>query len=116
MGFKFGSLTVNSNISTKGSVKVDSGASQLPGMFGKTAPVKIKDTCFPKPQKNEILIFGDNHARGCAVNLTSSLKQTFVVVGSVMPGSRLEHITSLAHSEISHLSHNDFVIIWGGTN
>jgi hypothetical protein len=33
-----------------------------------------------------------------------------------MPGSRLEHITSLARSEISHLRRNDFVVIWGGTN
>jgi hypothetical protein len=48
-------VIVNRNISTKCSVKVDSGASQLPGMFGKTAPVKIKNTCFPKPQKYKIL-------------------------------------------------------------
>ena len=33
-----------------------------------------------------------------------------------MPGSRLEHITGLARSEISHLSRNDFVVVWGVTN
>jgi hypothetical protein len=37
-------------------------------------------------------------------------------MGTVMPGSRLEHIMSLAHREISHLRRNDFVVIWGGTN
>ena len=37
-------------------------------------------------------------------------------MGTVMPDSRLEHITSLARREISHLHHNDFVVIWGGTN
>jgi hypothetical protein len=45
-------VIVKSNISTKCSVKVDSGASQLPGTSAKTAPVKIKNTCFPKPRKN----------------------------------------------------------------
>jgi hypothetical protein len=110
------SVIVKRNISTKGSVKVDSGASQLPGTFRKPAPVKIKNTCFPKPRKNKISIIWDTHARGCAANLTSSLKESFEVVGSVMPGSRVEHITSLARSEISHQSRNDFVVIWGGTN
>ena len=37
-------------------------------------------------------------------------------MGTVMPGSRLEHIMSLAHREISHLCCNDSVVIWGGTN
>jgi hypothetical protein len=38
------------------------------------------------------------------------------VMGTVMPGSKLEHIMNLVHGEISHLHRNDFVIIWGGTN
>ena len=37
-------------------------------------------------------------------------------MGTVMPVSRLEHITSLARREISHLRRNDSVVIWGGTN
>jgi hypothetical protein len=37
-------------------------------------------------------------------------------MGSVMPGSRLEHITNLARSDISHMNRNDFVVVWGGTN
>jgi hypothetical protein len=37
-------------------------------------------------------------------------------MGSVMPGSRLEHITNLAHRDISHMNRNDFVVVWGGTN
>ena len=54
--------------------------------------------------------------RGCTTNLKSSLNETFEVMGSVMPGSRLEHITSLAHSDISHMNRNYFVVVWGGTN
>jgi hypothetical protein len=34
----------------------------------------------------------------------------------VMPGSRLENITRLAHREISQLHHHDSVIVWGGAN
>ena len=37
-------------------------------------------------------------------------------MGSVMPGSRLEHITNLARRDISHMNRNDFVVVWGGTN
>jgi hypothetical protein len=59
---------------------------------------------------------GDSHAGGCAANLKSSLNQTFEVMGSVMPGSRLEHITNLAHRDVSHMNRNDFVFVWGGTN
>jgi len=78
--------------------------------------VKIKNKCIPKPQRNKILIIGDSNARGCSAELSSSLDTTFEVMGAVMPGSRLEHITRLARREISHLHHNDFVIIWGGAN
>jgi hypothetical protein len=90
---------------------VDSGASKLPGRVGKTAPVKTKNNCFSKPRKNKILIIGDRDARGCAADFSSSLNGTFEVTGTVMPGSRLEHITSLARHEISHLRRSDFVVI-----
>jgi len=59
---------------------------------------------------------GDSRARGCVANLSSSLNETFEVMGTVMPGSSLEHITSLARREMSHLDRNNYVVIWGGTN
>ena len=43
-----------------------------------------------------------------------TLGETFEVKGTVMPGSSLEHITSLARREISHLHRNNFVVIMGG--
>ena len=62
------------------------------------------------------MVIGDSHARGCAANLKSSLNENFEVMGTLVPGSRLEHITNLARSDISHMNHNDFVVVWGGTN
>jgi len=54
-------VIVNRKITTKGSYKVNSGASQPPDTAKKTA------------RKHKILIIGDSHARGCATNLKSSL-------------------------------------------
>jgi len=51
----------------------------------KRANVKIKNKCISKPQRNNILIIGDSHARGCAAELLSSLDMTFEVMGAVMP-------------------------------
>jgi len=34
-------------------------------------------------------------------------------MGTVMPGSGLEHITSLTCREVSHMDCNDYVAIWG---
>jgi len=67
---------------------------------GSQLSVKIKNTCFSKPRKNKILIVGDSHARGCVADFLPSLNESFEVMGTVMPGSRLEHITSLNHREI----------------
>jgi hypothetical protein len=94
----------------------ESEASHFPGLVEKTTTVKIKNKCISKPQRNKILIIGDSHARSCAAELSSSLDTTFEVMGAVMPGSRLAHITRLARREIRHLHRNDFVIIWGGAN
>jgi hypothetical protein len=54
-----------------------SEASHFPGLFEKTATLKIKNKCISKPQRNKILIIGDSHARGCAAELSSSLDTTF---------------------------------------
>jgi len=34
----------------------------------------------------------------------------------VMPGAGLAHITTLVHEEISNLTSDDAVVIWGGSN
>ena len=92
----------------------ESEASHFTGFVEKTTTVKNKTRCISKPQRNKILIIGDSHARGCAAELSASLGMTFEVMGAVMPGSRLEHITRLFRREISHSHRNDFVVIWAG--
>jgi hypothetical protein len=94
----------------------ESEASHFPGLVEKIVTVTIKNKCISKPQRNKILIIGDSHATGWAAELSSSLDTTFEVMGAVMPGSRLVHITHLTHREISHLHRNEFVIILGGAN
>jgi len=54
--------------------------------------------------------------RGCASELRKYLGPDYVVSGTIMPGSRLQNITTLARNEISGLSYNDALIIWAGSN
>jgi hypothetical protein len=51
-----------------------------------------------------------------AAELSSSLGKSFEVMGTIMPGSGLRHITGLASRETSQLQHDEFVIICGGAN
>jgi len=78
--------------------------------------VKNKNKCTSKQQRNKILITGDSHARGCRAELLNSLGKTPEVMGAVVPGSSLEHITHLARRELSQLHHDDDVVILGGAN
>jgi hypothetical protein len=113
-------------ITTKGSImKVErsikkdgkSTPRKTKGSIKKTGtPVKTDNNISSKSQKNKDLIIGDSQARCCASNLASILTKTFEVTGTIMPGSRLNNITSVAHREINRLCHNDFLVIWGGTN
>ena len=93
--------------------RMDLEDSQSPGTTEKTTSMRINSKVIQKPQKSKILIIGDSHARGCTAELSSTFGETFKVKGTVMPCSRLEHITTLARREISHLHRNDFVVIWG---
>jgi ABC-type uncharacterized transport system YnjBCD ATPase subunit len=65
--------------------------------------VKTNINSSSKSQKNKVVIIGNSQARGCASNLASILAKTFEVTGTIMLGSRLNNITSVAHREISLL-------------
>jgi hypothetical protein len=69
-----------------------------------------------KIKKKKVIVIGDSHARGLAVELSASLGKSFEVMGTIMPGSRLSHITGLASRETSQLQCDEFVIICGGAN
>ena len=62
------------------------------------------------------MVIGDSHARGLAAELTATLGKSFEVMGTIMAGSRLNHITSLASREISQLQRDEFIIVCGGAN
>jgi hypothetical protein len=57
------------------------------------------------------VVFGDSHARGCAVKLTETLGELFEVTGFIKPGTGLEVITTLETEGISKLTKKDVVVI-----
>jgi lysophospholipase L1-like esterase len=63
--------------------------------------------------KRKVIILGDRHARGFAAEISRELGTNFEVMGTVMPGARLEQITKLAEKEVTK---KDTVIVVGGTN
>jgi len=100
-------VIVNGDISTKGSAKVinRNASHKEDNGIGET-----------KTKKKKIIVLGDGHARGCARKISNYLGKEFEVSGTVMPGAGLAHITTLAHEEISNLTSDDAVIMWGGSN
>jgi hypothetical protein len=99
-------VIVNGDISTKGNYKViNRNASHEDSRNGET-----------KPKKKKIVIIGDSHARGCACEIANCLGKEFEVSKRIMLGAGLAHITTLAHREISNLTPDDAVVIWGGLN
>jgi hypothetical protein len=51
-----------------------------------------KEHCPTNVKRIKILVIGDSHARGYAANIVSYLGKYFEVMGTVMPGARLENI------------------------
>jgi hypothetical protein len=66
--------------------------------------------------KKKIILIGDSHIKGYASQLASHFDKKFVVMGIVMPGVRLQNIVKLWEQEVSSLTKDDIVILWGGSN
>ena len=66
-------------------------------------------------KKHKIIVIGDSHARGCAVEIKTNLDKDFDVLGFVNPGAGLNTITTSAELDIQQLSKQDVVIVWGGS-
>jgi hypothetical protein len=66
--------------------------------------------------KKKIILIGDSHKKGYASQLASLFDKKFVVMGIVMPGARLQNIIKLCEQEVSSLTKDDIVLLWGGSN
>jgi hypothetical protein len=51
--------------------------------------------------KKRIILIGDRHIKGYASQLASHFDKKFVVMGTVMPGARLQNIVKLWEQEVS---------------
>jgi len=67
-------------------------------------------------KKEKIIVMGDSHAWGCAIEIADLMGQSYEVTDTVIPGARNETITSMADKELSNLSKEDIVIVWSGAN
>jgi len=63
-----------------------------------------------------VVIIGDSHARGCAAEVKHLLNDKFEVLGLGNPGSGMEFIKNTVRTELHHLTKNDAVVVWGGSN
>jgi hypothetical protein len=54
--------------------------------------------------KNKIILMGDSHMKGYAPELMNRLDRKFEVVGTVMPGARIQNIAHLCDQEINSLT------------
>jgi hypothetical protein len=108
-------VLVNKYVTLDG-LQLEQESSQTHSRTSNVVLSKNKRKCRPKSSKSKIVIIGDSHARGMAVEISSCLGRDFEVNGTVMPGARLENITNLSDAEMSTLGNNDAVIIWGGAN
>jgi hypothetical protein len=66
---------------------------------------------------NEGMIKGkqrDSHAKGIAAELQYNLHKKFVVQGTVKLGSELSSILNISIKDMTNLTINDVVVVWGG--
>jgi hypothetical protein len=59
------------------------------------------------------MLFGDSHIRGLASKILNKVGNQFEVMGHVMPGARLHDMIQVCEKEVSTLSKDDIVTIWG---
>jgi hypothetical protein len=77
---------------------------------------EVKRSEVPQKRKQNIVVVGDGHAKGCEAEIKYNFGRTFEVTGYVSPGKGLEVITDIARKEIDGLTKEDVVVIWGDAN
>ncbi|KAJ4443083.1 hypothetical protein ANN_04733 [Periplaneta americana] len=77
---------------------------------------KCKQRSLPSTKKRTVTVIGDSHTRGCAENIKYLSKVPINVTGYVKPNASTKDTVESAKSDITKLTKNDFVVVWGGTN
>jgi hypothetical protein len=57
----------------------------------KPAQIGNKDYYPINGKRSKLILIGDSHARGYAANISSYFGEDFEIMGTVMPGPRLEN-------------------------
>jgi len=87
-----------------------------PKIGGSVVPVKVGGTRSIEKKDHCITIVGDNHSKGCAINVESYLSNNYMVQGLVKPGTCSDILTKTAMNVIKNLTKNHFLILWSGAN
>jgi len=66
-------------------------------------------------KRSKIIIIGDSHARGCALELQHNLKQDYEIQGIVNPGASLRTIVNAPIESLGKLTKKDVIVVRGGT-
>jgi hypothetical protein len=67
-------------------------------------------------KEHKIIIISESHAQGSASNVKHNLSDNYRSSGFVRPGANIDTLSSSAMKDIKHLTNNDIIVFWGGTN
>jgi hypothetical protein len=67
-------------------------------------------------KEHKVLIIDDSHARNCAANVKTDVRDNFEVQELVKPGAGTDILVNAANNDIMSLSKSDFLIFCGGAN
>jgi hypothetical protein len=71
--------------------------------------------CMDYKSKHKIVLLGDSHSSGMAINLRHNLNDGYKVQGLIQQRSDLSAILNSKTHDISELTKNDVIIVWGET-
>ena len=67
-------------------------------------------------KEHEVLIIGDSHARNCAANVKTDIRNNFKVQGLVKPGAGNVVLVNSPNNDTISLSKSDVLIFCGSAN
>ena len=66
--------------------------------------------------KRKILLIGDSHIKGLSSELKQNLGDTCEILGIVKPNASVSELVGTSIEEVSKLTKNDMLVLWGGAN